>query len=265
MKSLRQTFLNLSECLYLFLNLEDNCFTILGWFLPYINMNQPQVYTCPLSLERPSHLPPYSNSSRLSQSSGLSFLSHTANSHWLSVSHMIEYMFLWYSLNSSHPLPPTLCPQVCSLYLHLHCLSISFFQPGTWQISADPGAGSVHTSKQTCWTQTWPPSLGRVSTLVCVFFNSHFIFLWAVPWQRQGFYVAIKPLWLLWKDNRFWEEFNVESHAWCGSHWFYDTLSFSLLSITLVLACDGFPLALCVCVCVCVCVNLNSFQNVERT
>ena len=178
---------------------------------------------------------------------------------------MIEYMFLRCSLNSSHPLPPTLCPQVCSLYLHLHCLSISFFQPGTWQISADPGAGSVHTSKHTCWTQRWPPSLGRVSALVCVFFNSHFIFLWAVPWQRQGFYVAIKPLWLLWKDNRFWEQFNVESHAWCGSHWFYDTLSFSLLSITLVLACDGFPLALCVCVCVCVCVNLNSFQNVERT
>ena len=28
----------------------DNCFTILCWFLPYINMNQPQVYVCPLLL-----------------------------------------------------------------------------------------------------------------------------------------------------------------------------------------------------------------------
>ena len=28
----------------------DNYFTILCWFLPYINMNQPQVYVCPLLL-----------------------------------------------------------------------------------------------------------------------------------------------------------------------------------------------------------------------
>ena len=40
--------------------LEDNCFTILYWFLPYINMNQPQVYICPLPPEPPSHLPAHS-------------------------------------------------------------------------------------------------------------------------------------------------------------------------------------------------------------
>ena len=34
---------------------EDNCFTVLCWFLPYINMNQPKVYTCPLPLACPSH------------------------------------------------------------------------------------------------------------------------------------------------------------------------------------------------------------------
>ena len=28
---------------FLIFLLEDNCFTILCWFLPYINMNQPQV------------------------------------------------------------------------------------------------------------------------------------------------------------------------------------------------------------------------------
>ena len=28
--------------------LQDVCFTILCWFLPHINMNQPQVYICPL-------------------------------------------------------------------------------------------------------------------------------------------------------------------------------------------------------------------------
>ena len=38
--------------------LEGNCFTILCWFLPYINMNQPKVYICPLPLEPPSHFQP---------------------------------------------------------------------------------------------------------------------------------------------------------------------------------------------------------------
>ena len=31
--------------------LEDNCFTMLCWFLPCYNVNQPQVDTCPLPLE----------------------------------------------------------------------------------------------------------------------------------------------------------------------------------------------------------------------
>ena len=42
-----------------FLNvlLVDNCFTVLCWFLPHINMNQPLAYIYPLPLEPPSHLP----------------------------------------------------------------------------------------------------------------------------------------------------------------------------------------------------------------
>ena len=53
-------------------------------------MNQPQVYLCPLSLQ------PLSHSSRLLQSTGLSSLSHTANSHWLSMLHMVMYsLFMW--------------------------------------------------------------------------------------------------------------------------------------------------------------------------
>ena len=52
---------------------------------------------------------------------GLSSLSHMANSHWLSILHMLMYMFWCHSLNSSYPLLPPLWPQVCSLYLqHLH-------------------------------------------------------------------------------------------------------------------------------------------------
>ena len=50
--------------------MENNCFTVLCWFLPYINLNQSQVYICPFLLEPPSHLtaiPPPT----LSQSTGL--------------------------------------------------------------------------------------------------------------------------------------------------------------------------------------------------
>ena len=45
----------------IFLNflLEDNCFTILCWVLPYINMNQSQVYICPFRLEPLSHFSPH--------------------------------------------------------------------------------------------------------------------------------------------------------------------------------------------------------------
>ena len=34
--------------LFSFFLLENNCFIILYWPLPYININQPQVYICPL-------------------------------------------------------------------------------------------------------------------------------------------------------------------------------------------------------------------------
>ena len=43
---------------FIYFQLKDNCCTILCWFLPYINMNQPQVYVCPLPLEPPSYIPP---------------------------------------------------------------------------------------------------------------------------------------------------------------------------------------------------------------
>ena len=67
--------------------------------------------------------------SRLSQSPSLGSLRHTANSLWLSVLHMIVYMFACYSLNSSHLLflPPSPCPQVCSLWLRLHCCCATTF------------------------------------------------------------------------------------------------------------------------------------------
>ena len=65
-----------------------------------------------------SPAPPYP--SRLPQSTGMSLLCRTANSHWVSSLNSVMCMFPCYSLNSSHPLLPTLCPQVCSVCLHLH-------------------------------------------------------------------------------------------------------------------------------------------------
>ena len=41
-----------------FFLLKDNCFTILYWFLPHINMNQSQVYIHPFPPEPHSQLPP---------------------------------------------------------------------------------------------------------------------------------------------------------------------------------------------------------------
>ena len=77
-----------------------------------IHMSPPSLTSLPLL--SPSH------PSRLSQSTRLRSLRHAANSHWLSVLHVVMYIFLCYYLNSSHPLLSPLCTQVCSLCLHLH-------------------------------------------------------------------------------------------------------------------------------------------------
>ena len=39
--------------------------------------------------------------------------------------HIVMYIFQCYSLHSSHPLLPALCPQVCSLCLHLCCFPVN--------------------------------------------------------------------------------------------------------------------------------------------
>ena len=56
-----------------------------------------------------------SHPSRLSQSTGLRFLCHTANSHQISILHMVIYMFLCFTLNSFHPL--LLCVQKFVFYV----------------------------------------------------------------------------------------------------------------------------------------------------
>ena len=48
--------------------------------------------------------------------------------HNTSVLHIEIYIFPCYSLHSFHPLPPPLCPQVCSLCLHLRCCPANRFK-----------------------------------------------------------------------------------------------------------------------------------------
>ena len=82
-------------------------FTILWWFLPYINMNQPWIYMCspswnPLPPPSPSH------PSGSSQCTSPEHLSHASHLDWQSISHLITYMFQYYSFRSSHThLPKT--------------------------------------------------------------------------------------------------------------------------------------------------------------
>ena len=66
--------------------------TILYRFLPYINMNQPQVYKCHLPLESSSHLPPPIPPLQVVRALGLSPLCHTANLHWVPILYMVVYV-----------------------------------------------------------------------------------------------------------------------------------------------------------------------------
>ena len=92
---------------------------ILQWFLLYINMNRPRVYTWPLPPETLSHLPPHPIPPGHHKAWALLSLHHTSNSHWLSILHMVMCMFQSHSLKSSYPLPSPLFPKVCSLCLCL--------------------------------------------------------------------------------------------------------------------------------------------------
>ena len=66
--------------------------------------------------------PPPSHPSACHRAFSLCFssLSHTANSHWLSILHIV-LKFPCYSLHTAPLLPLLPHPQVCSLCLFLHC------------------------------------------------------------------------------------------------------------------------------------------------
>ena len=105
-------------------------------------------YACVPSVLKPLPPPSTSYPSRLFRAPALGALLHASNSHWLSILHMVMYMFQCYSLKSSHPLL-LLSPKVClcllccpacriigtiflnSLYIYMLidsiCLSLTYF------------------------------------------------------------------------------------------------------------------------------------------
>ena len=93
---------------------------ILWCFLPYVSRNQPQVHMCPPSWT-PTDLPPHLLPLGFPTALALGVPSHSLNSHWSCILHMVMHMFQCYSLKSSHPCLFPLSPKVCSLRLCLLC------------------------------------------------------------------------------------------------------------------------------------------------
>ena len=86
------------------LYLEANYFTILWWFLPYIDISQPWVYMCPPVLNHPLTAPsPSFHSLGYPSAAALSAQFHALKLDWSSISHMVIYIFQCYSLKPSHP------------------------------------------------------------------------------------------------------------------------------------------------------------------
>ena len=112
--------------------MEANYFTILWWFLAYIDMIKPWEYICPSHPEHPSQLHLYTILLGCSRAPALSALLHASNLHWSSILHMVIYKFQCCSLKSSHPhlLPQSskvyylhLCLLLFCIYTHLYHLS----------------------------------------------------------------------------------------------------------------------------------------------
>ena len=118
--------------------------------------------------------PTPSHSSSLSQSPGLSPLSHTANSHWEATSHMVVYMFPCASPHLSHPSSPH------TVSTSLHSLSVSPLLPANRFISTIFLDSRLCFNIRYLFSSFWPTSLCVTSTsleLTPQFLDSSF-FLW---------------------------------------------------------------------------------------
>ena len=94
--------------------ISHNCICVYMYMYVYI-------YTHRLPLEPPTPIPPL----QVITEGQLGSLSCIATSHQLSILHMMVYMCQFYSLKSSHPLHPPLCPQVLSVCLHFCFFSVN--------------------------------------------------------------------------------------------------------------------------------------------
>ena len=100
--------------------LQDNYFTTLWWFLPYIDINQPHVHMCPPTLS-PLPLPSLPHPSGLSQSTSFEC---PASCIKLGLVIYFTYGNILVSVLFSQIMPPLLLPQnpkICSLHLCLFC------------------------------------------------------------------------------------------------------------------------------------------------
>ena len=97
--------------------------TILWWVLPYISVNWPQAYVCPIPPEYPTHLPPQPTPSLQVVTEcqlWVPCVIHQTCTGYLFYKWSC-IMFQCYSLKSSHPLLLPLSLEDCSLLLCLFC------------------------------------------------------------------------------------------------------------------------------------------------
>ena len=109
-------------------------------------------YSPPFWTSLPSASP--SHSSGLTQSPCLSFPSHTANSRWLSISHMVMSVSC-YSLHASHPLLPS--PHVHKVHflcLFLHCCPANKFFSTIFLGFPNSSVGKESTCRRP-WFNSW--------------------------------------------------------------------------------------------------------------
>ena len=92
---------------------------MLCWFLLYDSVNQPYMYVYRLRLEPPSPRPPTPALQVIAV-----LWAELPTSDYL---HVVVCVCLFWSPTTSHPLFPLLCPQVCSLHLHLYSFPANIF------------------------------------------------------------------------------------------------------------------------------------------
>ena len=106
--------------------LEDNHFTILWRFLPYISMNQPQVYMCPLHPRPPSPLPPNPIPLGLSQSTSFGCPDSS-----IELTLVIYFLYgnVYASVLLSQIIPPSSSPTESKCVFHI-CVSFAALRIG---------------------------------------------------------------------------------------------------------------------------------------